>query len=202
MLIWTFNVNIMNKASDYSVQPLGILLLSYHQAAAVSCLNLPIFGWFSSFIIRTSLKSCGDTEGHLMHTETCLMTLQAVTLSVSSVSAGKTLLETFIKPWWGSWTEENWATVNSQVCIRPSETGLHSWGTWEDLGIMGATVLRKAIWVMQWQHCTKPCPTQIKSRITTPLTRCSPASRAIQTPSQQHHTAAHCRVTVHRLTAS
>lgn len=126
-----------------------------------------------------------NKEEHLMHLEICWMTSHAVTLSVSSVSAGKALLESVIMHWavyiW------NWITLCSNM--RGAEGH-------------GATVLCKAISVMQRQPRAKPWPTQIRTRITTPLTHCSPASRPSKHPSQQHHTAAHCGVTAHRLAAS
>lgn len=180
------------KRLKYS-ETIGIYILIFFDktngnitaATARSSLNLPIFGWFSSFIIRTSLKSCWDKEEHLMHLEICWMTSHAMTLSVGSVSAGKALLESVIMHWavyiW------NWITLCSNM--RGAEGH-------------GATVLCKAISVMQRQPRAKPWPTQIRTRITTPLTHCSPASRPSKHPSQQHHTAAHCGVTAHRLAAS
>ncbi len=178
------NKNMVLLDSTCWIKPneMGILLLGCHQAAAGSGLNLPIFGWFSSFIIRTSLKSCWDTEERVMHPRICWMTLQAVTLTVSSISVGKTVRNCFCtdlsEPSWGSW-----ATINSQAakCVY-----IWNWITLcrnmrgpED---HGASVLCKAIRLLQSQRRTKPWPTQIRTRITTPLTRCGPASRPSKHP--------------------
>lgn len=113
-----------------------VVTLSSYQAAVD--LNLPILGWFSIFIIRTSLKSCWNTEEHVFTNM----------LSVITSSDPKCLFCLRGSTDYGAeWREPS---HNKLLSVYTYVAWLHVGGKWKDLRIVGLLFYP----VMQYDWCS------------------------------------------------
>lgn len=109
----------------------GLAVLGASLVANAAALHLPMLGWFSIFIIRTSLKSCWNTEK-------CFMTSAMMNVNPSSV----------IHLCWESKLRKCYLTLimelsdgklshNKLLRVCTCVAGLHFTETWDDLRIVG-----------------------------------------------------------------